>query len=338
VNPSSGASNQSTLAPVLDIRPSASVTRAGLAIALAVGAYVGANVLELAVVRIARPSVFNVIEISDGLLAAAMGVVTYLWLHLRATRTELQRVEREHIVVSTQLATAAEIQRRLLPAEAPSTSDLTCAVRFEPAWEIGGDFYDFLPAGPGAMFIIIGDISGKGIPAAMLLAFTRGILRMGVGQTTDPGEVLALLSKALYDDNEGSPYATCLVARVDTAGRSLTYSNAGHPPGIVAGRGGVHVLDRGGPPAGMFRSPGYVSETISFDPGDLGVFVTDGISEQDVFDRPAGALLAALVAETASPRTPGRVCDTIMSYGRRAGGPAGVENWIDDRTVVSFRA
>jgi sigma-B regulation protein RsbU (phosphoserine phosphatase) len=307
------------------------------ALGCALGSYVVANVFELVIVRWMRPSVPEVVEVSDLILAAAVGVTAYLWLHLRTTRTDLHRLEREQIVVSTQLAAAAEIQRRLLPSEPRTVNGIACAVGFESAWEIGGDFYDFLPIAHDAMLVVIGDISGKGIPAAILLAFVRTALRVAAARTTDPAELLTALSDALYEDNQGTPYATCLVSRVDTQRGTLTYANAGHPPGVIFGTHGLQVLDRGGPPAGMFERPRYVSEMVAYRPGDLAVLVTDGITEKDTQDRPPEALLASLVDQVPPPKTPARVCDAIMTFARVADGPLGIEGWSDDRTVLAFQ-
>jgi sigma-B regulation protein RsbU (phosphoserine phosphatase) len=248
---------------------------ATVAIGFAIAAYVTANALELFVAHFINPDVTDVVEISDVLLAGAAGATLFLWLHLKSTRSDLLRLERSQIVVNTQLATAAQIQRRLLPAQASTVDGVSCAFRFEPAWEIGGDFYDFIPLGHGRLLVTVGDISGKGIPAAMLLAFARTVLRTGATRTTDPAQLLSLLSNALYEDNGGTPYVTCIVAVVDALAGTLTYANAGHPPGLIFGRG-VRVLDTAGPPAGMFERTVYASETRSLNPGDLTILVTDG--------------------------------------------------------------
>lgn len=310
---------------------------AGFAFAFAVIAYITANGFEFLVGQFFRLNLPDVIEISDLLLAAAAGVTAYLWLHLRYTRSDLVRLELRQITVDAQLATAAEIQRHLLPAKPTTLETLRCAVGFEPACEIGGDFYDFLPLGPDAMLVIIGDISGKGIPAAMLLAFTRTVLRTGAGRTTDPGELLGQLSDALYEDNGGSPYATCIVARVDAGEGTVTYANAGHPTGVIIGPDSVRLLDDGGPPAGMFRGTRYASGIQPLHPGDLGVLVTDGISEIDGQNRSPAALLADLVSATPLPRTPAIVCESILGYARAAEAPPGASNWSDDRTVLAFQ-
>src|SRR5262249_27945261 len=154
----------------------------------AITAYVVANTIEFVFLRFVSPNANDVIEISDLLLASAAGVMAYLWLDLKRAREVLHWFERDKVIVDTQLATAATIQRRLL-REPPPSGAITTAVRFEPAWQIGGDFYDFIRVDRHVMLIVIGDISGKGIPAAMLLAFARTVLRMATARTTDPAEL-----------------------------------------------------------------------------------------------------------------------------------------------------
>jgi sigma-B regulation protein RsbU (phosphoserine phosphatase) len=308
---------------------------AGLAVAIAITAYVAANTIEYLFLHFVSPNANDVIDFSDLLLASAAGVMAYLWLDLRRAREVLHWLERDKVIVNTQLATAAEIQRRLLPSPPPSGAIAT-AVRFEPAWQVGGDFYDFIRVGRHVMLIVIGDISGKGIPAAMLLAFARAVLRMGAVRTTDPAELLELLSNALYEDNHGSPYATCLIVRVDQPQGTLTYANAGHPPGLIVGASGDRLLDGGGLPAGLFHNTDYISRTLPFGKEDVAVLVTDGVTEADRQARPVAALLSDLVRHMPVHRTPAMVCDAVFEQARRGDGPAGIEEWEDDRTVVVF--
>lgn len=309
---------------------------ATVAIGFAVAAYLVANGLELLAVQFINPNLTDIVEVSDFLLAGAAGGTLFLWLHLKSTRSELLRLERAQIVVNTQLATAAQIQRRLLPTRPATIDGMMCAVRFEPAWEVGGDFYDFLPLDHDRMLIAVGDISGKGIPAAMLLAFARTVLRTGATRTTDPAQLLTLLSNALYEDNGGTPYVTCIVALVDAGQGTVTYANAGHPPGIIVGSS-VRVLDTAGPPAGMFDHAVYTSDTRTLSPGDLTILVTDGISEALAQNSSLAESVVNLIARSEGPRQPSTVCETIMASARSAGGPRGVEDWADDRTVVVFQ-
>ena len=126
---------------------------------------------------------------------------------------------------------------------------------------------------------------------------------------------------------------TCIVALVDARQGIVTYANAGHPPGIIAGSS-VRVMDTAGHPAGMFDRAVYTSDTRTLNPGDLTILMTDGISEALGESETSIVTLAA----RAWPRgQPSAVCDAIMAYARSADGPSGVEDWTDDRTVVAFQ-
>jgi sigma-B regulation protein RsbU (phosphoserine phosphatase) len=141
-------------------------------------------------------------------LAVAFGVAVFLWLHLKWTRKALSDLEREHIVLDTRLTLAADIQRQLLPS-ASSTADGFCwRARLEQAGKIGGDLYDLVQRASGSWVVLVGDVSGKGIPAALVLASIRTMFRMLVQETGDPGAHVERISQALYDENGGMPYLT----------------------------------------------------------------------------------------------------------------------------------
>src|SRR3981189_2651168 len=120
------------------------------------------------------------------------------------------------------------------------------AGRLEPALYIGGDFYDFIPDADG--LFVVGDVSGKGIPAALLQASAHSLFRTLARETTHPAELLTRISKEIYAENAGASYLTCVAARLDSRARTLTYTNAGHPVGLLVGPSGRRLLSRGGPP------------------------------------------------------------------------------------------
>ena len=117
-----------------------------------------------------------------------------------------------------------------------------------PAGKIGGDFYDFIEPAPGSRLMLIADVSGKGISAAMALTLLRSTFRNIGRDTNSPALVAELMSAAFYDEWHGSPYVTCVVAHVDLQDLTLTYSNAGHPPGVLVRDGADHELSEGGLP------------------------------------------------------------------------------------------
>ena len=297
--------------------------------------YVVAGASEEALIRVLRPTEGELTWISDVVTAAAFGVAVYLWRHLRATRLELSERQRAELVLQTQLTLAASMQRRLLPAApAPDHGFEWAAVQI-PAGRIGGDFYDFVEQGPGVWMVLIADVSGKGVPAAMALGLLRSTFRTLARDIVSPAQLVGRLSSALFEEWSGEPYLTCIVARVDTRERMLTSTNAGHPAGIVLRDSTWQLLGSGGPPAGLIPGVAYEEDVLALRSGDRCVFVTDGVTEAlDTGSEPS----ISIVASTAGGRfpSPRAMCDAIMNRSMLGGGPSGVEAWSDDRTVVAF--
>jgi serine phosphatase RsbU (regulator of sigma subunit) len=297
--------------------------------------YVVAGASEEALIRMLRPTEGELTWISDVVTAAAFGVAVYLWRHLRATRLELSERERSELVLQTQLTLAASMQRRLLPpAPAPDHGFEWAAVQI-PAGRIGGDFYDFVEQGPGVWMVLIADVSGKGVPAAMALGLLRSTFRTLARDIVSPAQLIGRLSSALFEEWSGEPYLTCIVARVDTRERVLTSTNAGHPPGIVLRDSTWQLLGSGGPPAGLIPGVAYEEDVVGLRDGDRCIFVTDGVTEAlDTGSEPS----ISIVASTATGRfpSPRAMCDAIMNRSMLGGGPSGVEAWSDDRTVVAI--
>jgi sigma-B regulation protein RsbU (phosphoserine phosphatase) len=305
-------------------------------IGAAVATYLGARAADAFVLRVVRPPRGELLVISDLILATAFGAALYLWLNLRATRTRLTGLERSQIVLDTQLSVAAQIQRQLLPRFPIESNGIRWAGRLEPAHRIGGDFYDFISGDAEALFVV-GDVSGKGIPAALLQASAHSLIRTLARETVDPADLLTRLSREIYAENAGASYLTCVVVRVDEATRTLTYANAGHPAGLLVGPFGQRLLSRGGQPAGLFAETAYETEVVSLAPGDLGVLVTDGITEAiDEYGAGAADALSRTICGIPEPRTPERVCDALMDMAQHSPGPRGVADWQDDKTVLAF--
>ncbi len=171
----------------------------------AVLALVVALLSERAIMRVFGVDVRAMEWISDVILAIAFGGVSFLWLHLRRARTELSRLERAQVVIDTELAIAADIQHALLPTPPRARDGWRFAARLEQAGHIGGDFYDFVDRGR-SLLVLLGDVSGKGIPAALVMASARALFRQIARNTDRPDEVLARLGRALWEEHGGVPY------------------------------------------------------------------------------------------------------------------------------------
>ena len=304
----------------------------------AVLVYFLATTSEIAVIERVRPGEMELTWISDAVLAVAFGFAVFLWLHLKWTRMTLSRIQREHIVLHSQLSLAAEIQRGLLPSPPPDGDGLRWAARLVQAGQIGGDLYDFVRCTNGSWLVLVGDVSGKGVPAALVLTSIRTMFRMMTSETSDPGELVERISKRLYEDHSGTPYLTCLVVRIDPERRELAYVNAGHPAGLVlggqmSGRGHL-VLAPSGPPAGLFPNQVYRTVFLAVPEGAVSILVTDGITEAfDVLGLANGDAVAALVAHLPHQLMPTRICNALIEQTAPA---LSRDDWQDDRTVVAF--
>jgi len=179
---------------------------------------------------------------------------------------------------------AREVQERLFPQTLPPIAGIAYAGACRPALGVGGDYYDFLALPGGHLAIAIGDVSGKGIAAALMMASLQASLR---GEATRAPENLAALvsnvNRLVYEASAANRYATFFYAQYNPASRHLTYVNAGHNPPILLhrteGNWQVSRLDAGGTVVGLLESFPYQQATITIAPGDTFIAFTDGISE-----------------------------------------------------------
>ncbi|PYQ76249.1 MAG: hypothetical protein DMG04_04350 [Acidobacteria bacterium] len=182
-----------------------------------------------------------------------------------------------------ELEIAHEVQERLFPQEYPPVAGLDYAGACRPALGVGGDYYDFILLSKTELGIAIGDVSGKGIPAALLMATLRAYVRgQIIHHQTDLTTVMGNLNKLVYESSAANRYATFFYAEFDAGSRVLNYVNAGHNPPMVfrqsAGRE-VLRLDRGGPVIGLMEDCCYRQGCAALEAGDVLVAYTDGVSE-----------------------------------------------------------
>ena len=234
--------------------------------------------------------------------------------------------------------TAAEaIQKRLLPCRRLTFSGLHCEAYYRPFHNIGGDYYDFVPLDRSKLGFAIGDVSGKGVEAALTMANLQASLRaLLLNQETRPSTLVRTLNQLLYHSSLPHIYATLFYGEYDAETRVLSYVNAGHyPPLIVRQEGeGVRLirLESDGIPIGIFPDADYQGESCPLQPGDLLVGYTDGITES--CDKPQefwglagleGVLLRCI------GRRPGEVIEAILSERKRV---SPTNTPADDMTLV----
>jgi sigma-B regulation protein RsbU (phosphoserine phosphatase) len=183
--------------------------------------------------------------------------------------------------LNRELEIAREVQERLFPQKAPSVPGLDIAGGCRPALGVGGDYYDFLELPGGRLGIVIGDVSGKGIAAALLMASLQASVR---GQRLNEGQALSAVithvNALIYEASTSSRYATLFYAQYDLQSRQMVYVNAGHNPPLLMRAGGtVELLDKGGTVVGLLPRFPYQQGEVTLESGDVLVSFTDGVSE-----------------------------------------------------------
>src|SRR5215213_7719681 len=215
------------------------------------------------------------------------------WRFRAAEARERERIEQE-------LQVARRIQEELLPKAMP---ELTCwefARHYQPAREVGGDFYDFLDLDHGRLGLVVGDATSKGMPAALVMAAARSMLRAVVQSLESPGEVLARVNDALCPDIPSGMFVTCFYAILDPRSGHLVYANAGHDlPYHRRRNGDAEELRARGMPLGLMPEMSYEEKETILQAGEAALLYSDGLVEAhgpegDMFGFPR---LQALVAE-----------------------------------------
>lgn len=207
----------------------------------------------------------------------------------------LLAVEKEKERLQTEIEIAREVQNQLYPKEAPPMCGLKLTVRCDPARMVSGDYYDYQALSNRELAFAIGDVAGKGISAALLMATLQASLRAQIGRFepprngnggAHPGEfpvatLVSLLNQQLFALTSAEKYATFFFGLFDQSSRTLTYTNAGHLPPLLFRNGEVTALDSNGTVVGAFPWASYGEGRLTFMPGDLLVCYTDGITEPE---------------------------------------------------------
>ncbi len=244
------------------------------------------------------------------------------------------RLERE-------LRFAQRVQIALLPTAAPAQSDYEVSGRFEPATELGGDFHDFLTPNEGTLVVAVGDVSGKGVAAALYGAFAGELVRSRTfrrrfdPERFGPAGVLESLNTILHERRLEEYYCTLCYASFDFVHRSIMLSNSGLPYPIRCGRDGCRQIKLPGLPLGSFAGSTYDELTLDLEPGDLWVFCSDGIFDTlDPEGRDFGTERAVGVIDRSRDESAEDVVNDLFRAVRsfRADAPI-----IDDMTAVAVK-
>ena len=220
--------------------------------------------------------------------------------HLEQERIERERIEQE-------LRVARRIQQASLPEEVPTLAGWQISPYYRPAREVGGDFYDFHLLSEGRLGLVVGDATGKGVPAALVMSTTCGMLRLAAQSSSSPGQMLQRVNEALFPYIPPNMFVTCFYAILDPQSASLTYANAGHDLPYLHRNGAAEELRARGMPLGLMPGMGYEEKETILEAGHAALLYSDGLVEAhnphgEMFGFPR---LRELVAEHGEKRSLG---------------------------------
>jgi len=256
--------------------------RGGLQIVtLVVGTVAGSGAIFAAqpLYLLANYRLVAVIVLINAVLAVFVGILLHTYDAMRRQLEANFHSLRVKEALEREVEIAREVQRELLPRSVPLVRGLEIAGICIPAIGVGGDYYDYLPLQDERIGLVIADVSGKGIPAALLMAGLQASVRSLALPGVSPCEVNRRLNDMLHQSTSASRYATLFFALYDPADRSLQYSNAGHFPPIHIGAQGAAYLSQGGLPIGLMPGSLYGEGRRELGLGDLLALYTDGVVE-----------------------------------------------------------
>lgn len=248
----------------------------------------------------------------------------------RERQASQQRLERD-------VRIAQEVQARLFPQKVPKSAALDCDGVCRPARGVAGDYYDFLEIDRGHLGIALGDVAGKGISAALLMASLQGALRSHASLSDGgPAEAASDINAQIHTLTDANRFATFFWAIFDEARCALTYVNAGHnPPMLRRASGALERLTVGGPPLGVFAGSTYRQETVALGRGDLLLVFSDGITEApNADDEEFGEARLERVLHEKAGLPAGDLCRAVLSSAESF--QRGTAQ-VDDMTVVVVR-
>jgi serine phosphatase RsbU (regulator of sigma subunit)/anti-sigma regulatory factor (Ser/Thr protein kinase) len=178
-----------------------------------------------------------------------------------------------------ELKVAQLIQQNFLPKEAPNLPDWQLSAYYQPAREVGGDFYDFISLEDGRLGLVIGDVTDKGVPAALVMASTRSVIRAAAHRLATPGQVLERVNDLICPDMPPNMFATCLYCILEPETGRISYANAGHNVPYMHTAMGVTELFARGMPLGLLPGMTYEEKEVTFQPGESVLFHSDGLVE-----------------------------------------------------------
>jgi sigma-B regulation protein RsbU (phosphoserine phosphatase) len=245
---------------------------------------------------------------------------------------ETGRLERE-------LQMARELQAGLLPHETPHAPGWEFVARWQPARQVAGDFYDFIPVAGGQIGVVIADVADKGLAAAIFMALTRSTVRASLASAPSPAEGIARANRLICADAAAGMFVTLFYGQLDPATGQLTYVNAGHDPAILCANDGDRcaLLERTGLILGVDTEAVYGQRTVQLEAGDCVLLYTDGVTDAALDTAPDDRFGSARLAALVEAHHGAAAAELVAALDRALQpyiGPAGP---FDDVTLVAIR-
>ena len=246
---------------------------------------------------------------------------------LYAVAVEKGRLERE-------LQVAREVQASLLPRGVPTLAGWEFAARWQPAREVAGDFYDFIPLSPLSLGLLIADVTDKGMPAALFMANSRSLLRASVSEVLQPAESLKRANRLICADSSRGMFVTVCYAQLAAESGQILYVNAGHNPAFIcrATQGQIVKFERSGLPLGVDDSLPYVQRVAELAPGDFVLLYTDGVT--DALNAPGEEFGEARLCRLLLENSHARADEVASAVVRAVSDFTGTAAPFDDITLV----
>jgi sigma-B regulation protein RsbU (phosphoserine phosphatase) len=246
-----------------------------------------------------------------------------------------EQIARQEKRLERDLAMARQLQFRLLPPTLPKLSHLDIAAKFVPARAIGGDLYDFVSYSMSRTAIVVGDVSGKGAPAAIYAALVSGILRSHAPIEPGPAEMLSAVNFSLGERRIDGQFVSLIYAVWDDRNRTLQVANSGLPRPIYCHEGKIEVIEATGLPLGLFDDADYDELSFRAKAGDMFVFFSDGILDasnkaEELFGRERVGEIVAANPNASADEVVKLIFEAVAEH-------ASGEEAFDDQTVVAIR-
>jgi serine phosphatase RsbU (regulator of sigma subunit)/pSer/pThr/pTyr-binding forkhead associated (FHA) protein len=274
---------------------------------------------------------------------------------IRIEHARLAEVEAAERILTRDMSQAADIQRRLLPTKVPVVPGVELAGYNAACRTVGGDYYDFIPFADGEIGMVVGDVAGKGMPAALLMSSLQARVQVLFDEPHDIASRVTRLNRAIASNCPDNRFITFFVGALDLKKNEFVYCNAGHNPGILVRKdGSIEWLEGGGIVLGIMPAAKYVQETISVQPGDTIVLYSDGVTEacqpnadeefgeerlaeiaSELRGQPATAIVAGVIQRLTAWMAGSPAADDItLVVARRLEEERGDKTSLGDRTAI----